>query len=562
VNCDILIVGGGTGGCAAAMAACSLGFRVILTEETVWIGGQLTAQGVPPDEHPWIEEFGCTRRYREFRNRVRQWYRDNRDLVETPSPLNPGGGWVSRLCCEPSVAHEVLRDMLGLAGGGSLEVLLRHKPVSATANNDRVEAVTLWNLDEDTEITISAKFVLDATELGDLLPLTGTDYVSGAESRADTGEPNAVDGPSQPDNVQGLTWCFAMSYRAPSLSDDRADGEGVGGWGEPPSDYAKWRSFKPDFWPGPLLGFEVLHAHTGEPRTLPLFRNDGDPYALFSYRQIVDPAIYREAASPPPQPLPHLARSIQTGEGLPVTLVNWPQNDYFEASIIDVDPPGSRSSFPGASGPVSEARLKDSIQLSLSLFHWLRTEAPRHDGGVGYPELGLWDAFPLGRDAQATGAFALYPYIRESRRIRAKFTVFEQHVAAYTNPGLDRAPGFADSIGIGAYRIDLHPSTSGANMIDTSTLPFQIPLGALIPVRMKNLLPACKNIGTTHITNGCYRLHPVEWNIGEVAGLLAGFCLQKAFEPSQVGESPGEFQGLVAEQGIELAWPDVPLRAL
>ncbi|MGG2474547.1 FAD-dependent oxidoreductase, partial [Rhizobium sp. BR5] len=34
-----------------------------------------------------------------------------------------------------------------------------------------------------------------------------------------------------------------------------------------------------------------------------------------------------------------------------------------------------------------------------------------------------------------------------------------------------------------------------------------------------------KNIGTTHITNGCYRLHPVEWNIGEVAGMLAAYCL-------------------------------------
>jgi hypothetical protein len=45
-------------------------------------------------------------------------------------------------------------------------------------------------------------------------------------------------------------------------------------------------------------------------------------------------------------------------------------------------------------------------------------------------------------------------------------------------------------------------------------------LGALIPIRMENLLPAAKNIGTTHITNGCYRMHPVEWNIGEAAGAL------------------------------------------
>jgi monoamine oxidase len=60
---EILIAGGGTGGVAAAMMACDLGHRVILTEETDWVGGQLTAQIVPPDEHPWIEHFGCTRGY-------------------------------------------------------------------------------------------------------------------------------------------------------------------------------------------------------------------------------------------------------------------------------------------------------------------------------------------------------------------------------------------------------------------------------------------------------------------------------------------------------------------
>ncbi len=51
--------------------------------------------------------------------------------------------------------------------------------------------------------------------------------------------------------------------------------------------------------------------------------------------------------------------------------------------------------------------------------------------------------------------------------------------------------------------------------------PFQIPLGALLPVRVDNLLPACKNLGTTRITSGAYRVHPVERSIGEAAGALA-----------------------------------------
>ena len=44
---DILIVGGGTGAIGAALAALRMGKSVIMSEETDWIGGQLTAQAVP-----------------------------------------------------------------------------------------------------------------------------------------------------------------------------------------------------------------------------------------------------------------------------------------------------------------------------------------------------------------------------------------------------------------------------------------------------------------------------------------------------------------------------------
>jgi hypothetical protein len=69
--------------------------RVILTEETHWVGGQLTNQAVPPDEHPWIEQFGATASYRTLRRGIRDYYRA--DLPLTPEArasamLNPGNG--------------------------------------------------------------------------------------------------------------------------------------------------------------------------------------------------------------------------------------------------------------------------------------------------------------------------------------------------------------------------------------------------------------------------------------------------------------------------------------
>ncbi|MNC51023.1 FAD dependent oxidoreductase [compost metagenome] len=77
---------------------------------------------------------------------------------------------------------------------------------------------------------------------------------------------------------------------------------------------------------------------------------------------------------------------------------------------------------------------------------------------------------------------------------------------------------------------------------------------------MNNLIAAAKNIGTTHITNGCYRLHPVEWNIGEAAGMLAAYCLDNGTTPRGVRNSPQQlssFQTRLRNNGFELEWPSI-----
>jgi hypothetical protein len=161
---------------------------------------------------------------------------------------------------------------------------------------------------------------------------------------------------------------------------------------------------------------------------------------------------------------------------------------------------------------------------------------------------------------------AKYPYIRESRRIKAEYTILEQDISLEDRMEITglakkeaRAKAYHDSVGIGYYALDLHPSTGGGNYIDMASVPFQVPLGAMIPVRMENLIPGCKNIGSTHITNGCYRLHPVEWNIGEAAGSLCAFSINRKVMPRQVRNSRdllSEFQDLLLNSGFELAWPE------
>ncbi|MEU1168013.1 FAD-dependent oxidoreductase, partial [Streptomyces sp. NPDC005921] len=211
---DVLVVGGGLGGVAAALAALDRGRSVLLTEETDWIGGQLTSQGVPPDEHAWIEQFGATRTYRALREAIRAHYRTWYPLTDEARRrpyLNPGEGRVSALCHEPRVGAAVLEAMVApYVAAGRLRILYRHRPVAASVDGDRVRSVTVEGPD-GTRVEASAPYVLDATELGDLLPLTGTEHVTGFESRRDTGEPSAPE-EAQPSNMQAFSWVFAVDH--------------------------------------------------------------------------------------------------------------------------------------------------------------------------------------------------------------------------------------------------------------------------------------------------------------------------------------------------------------
>lgn len=535
-SADVVIIGASVGGVAAALAAARNGRSVILTEETDWIGGQLTSQAVPPDEHRYIEQFGGTRSYRDYRTRVRDYYRRNYPLtaVARAQPeLNPGLGRVSRLCHEPRVSVAVLNEMLApYVGAGRVRILLEHKTRAAGAQGDRVRAVELEHVRGGPRKTLTASYFLDATELGDLLPLTRTEYVTGFESQKQTGEPHAP-ATAQPANMQSFTCCFTVDHLA---GEDHTI--------DKPEEYAFWRDYVPSLrppWPGKLLSWTAAHPQTLEPRTHP-FDPQFDEKSTDERSTDGGLWLYRRIAC---------RRNFEPGAyASDVCLVNWPQNDYWLGNLI------------GVSEEEAARHVRRAKQLSLSLLYWMQTEAPRADGKAG------WRGLRLRRDVVDTAdGLAKYPYIRESRRIQAEFTVLEQHVGTDARMKLTGKPReelaaehFPDSVGVGSYRIDLHPSSAGDNYIDVSSLPFEIPLGALIPKRVENLLPACKNLGTTHITNGCYRLHPVEWNIGEAAGALAAFCLAQKTTPRQVRNTRAllaEFQKEIRAQGVETEWPKI-----
>jgi hypothetical protein len=371
-------------------------------------------------------------------------------------------------------------------------------------------------------VRVSPALVLDATELGDLLPLTGAEYVSGAEGRMEvdpagthrrwvgTSEPDArADGPA-PECVQSFTYPFVVEFRP----------------GErhiipPRPGYDENRQRQP-------YTFDHVYYDGRGVVTYRMF--EGAPGAggpFWTYRRLIDAAQFADPR------YPH-----------DLSMINWPGNDYRGGNLIDRTPEQQL------------AALRAAKALSLGFLHWLQTEAPRDDGGRGYPEL------KLRPDVMETAdGLSRYPYIRESRRLRAVRVVLEQEIAARWQPGVRAAP-MLDSIGIGLYAIDIHPAEGESKLPPEAARPFQVPLSAMIPIRLENLLPACKNIGTTHITNGAYRLHPVEWNIGESAGCLAAFALEEGIAPRQVLDEPRltrRFQSRLVAEGVPLYWLiDVP----
>lgn len=342
---DVVIIGGGLGGTAAALAAAKAGLRVLVTEETDWLGGQLTSQAVPPDEHRWIEQSGSTAAYREFRSRVREYYRRNYPLTEAARSnpiLNPGNGWVSRLAHEPKVALAVLQEMLApYVNTGRIEVLYHTVPVTADTEGNYVTGVTVRQGSGGDLIKLRGAYYLDATECGDLLPLAGVEHVSGAEARSETGEPHALE-LADPLDMQSITHVAAVDY-VPG-----------GDFIIPrPRGYDYWREYVPSFSQYPILSWYASDADdTTKLKQFTMFPNEQGIVSLWDYRRIVDPAIWTEP--------------LNDGE---VTLLNWALNDYYAGPIIGVSPEERKRHLEGAR------------QLTLALVYWLQTEAPRLDGG-------------------------------------------------------------------------------------------------------------------------------------------------------------------------------------
>ncbi|MEM1444785.1 MAG: FAD-dependent oxidoreductase [Planctomycetota bacterium] len=591
----ILLVGGGVGGCAAALALARNGGRCLLAEPTAWVGGQLTAQAVPPDENPWIEPGkyaganpqrnfrGATASYLDYRQRVRAYTKRHRALTDAAmadDALNPGGGWVSHLCHEPRIGEAVLREMFR-AFGDRIDVRCGWLPMHADRDGAEVRSVTFvqrdpgalgftgWTNNDVAEaeavITVTADVVLDATELGELYPLLELPHRIGAEDRAVFGEMHARPDRAVPEDQQAISWCFALTQEP----DPGSEADHVS---EAPADYETWKAYVPEIvdpegdatqhgpWTGPLFAWRVPGHEAGKPLDLSMVPWPDAPepgrLEMWRYRRIVDAAQHADGGA--------------SGRTPDVSVINCVQMDFFRSALlVGLGEPQDGNVFTQS---VADAEVfRQSRRQSEAFLHWIRVDAPRHDteARTGYPGLRL-----RGDELGTRDGFAMTPYIREARRPVCRAMLTEAHVGAEQRLAAGHAAldepsavlhtptpaceAFDDAIAIGHYRLDLHPSAAGRGGMYAACCPFQIPLGALLPADTSNLIAAGKALGVTHLTNAATRLHPVEWAVGEAAGTLAALAVRAGDAPADFhGDTPrtATLQHALKAQGAPLAWP-------
>jgi hypothetical protein len=523
----ILVVGGSTAAYSATLSALNLGVAVCLVQPQKMVGGQFTAQGLPASDDGDLlkqenslrsvegEKFAISKTQRWFRVRQRQL-----QPVEGKSQKNPGGAWVCPLTTTPVVAATALNEkLIPHLSSGKLRLIAYSEPTEvlmgggSDSSPARVSGVRFRNRVTGSRFTINAQVTIEATDFGDLLEIARLPSRVGQESRNDTGEAILRDR-AIPECQQSFTFNVFVERTAPGRGQKVAapDGYGRDYWLNPDE-------FTSDFWLKKSSGWEK--------------RNFFEPYGIFRYRRVQRRSLSETAVSP--------------GD---VSVINWGTSDHPERSQCCGND-FRWGSIIGVSREERQSLIKKARDRALAYIHYLQTH--------GVPDLKL-----RGDLSWSADGVALEPYIREARRGIALTTIRHEDVAERFFPEQARARSFDDSVGIGQYHyLDLHGNLVQGHVSpsgkDVSALPFSLPARALIPATTDGLVLSAKSIGTTHITNAAYRMHPMEWAIGEASGFLAVFSVWTGESPRRVVETLPllrKLQGFMARSGVPIFWFD------
>lgn len=178
---DVVVVGGGTGGTAAAIEASRLGARTLVVEDGPWLGGMLTSAGVSAVDGNYRLRGGL---FGEFCDSLAARYGGYDALFS---------GWVSKIMFNPRIGAELLSNMASAAAvelrfGTTLSSFspiphapsavthapsaVTHAPSTVMPGPDRASPRG-WKLRLSDGTRIRTKILIDGTELGDVAKAAG-----------------------------------------------------------------------------------------------------------------------------------------------------------------------------------------------------------------------------------------------------------------------------------------------------------------------------------------------------------------------------------------------------
>ncbi|NJR65289.1 MAG: FAD-dependent oxidoreductase [Leptolyngbyaceae cyanobacterium CRU_2_3] len=572
-ECEVVVIGGSLGGVSAASHAMQSGAKTCLIELSPWLGGQISSQGVSAlDESRSMRARGSfSPSWTDFKQLIQQqvismpvW-----TGLSSPQPVSEiSSCWVGTLCFPPkagaSAAQQLLDTAAQKAPGSRWQIGTAFKGAEFDPTGREIVAVYAvhrqprnpgyvpkgrpsqelpswysWSSDrvfEKVPIRLQPPrgkhmIVIDATDTGEFVGWAGIPYRLGSEAQATTSELYASR-QDNPDCTQAFTFPFAMA-----ILDDRGYSRNV--LAQIQSDYAR-SEHRQQY---DLIGFPMFEGAS-----------------LFKYRRIVS-TQYDNPRQGPPAP----------GD---ITMINWNRgNDWSFMDpplILNEEKIAASGQHGNWMGGLSLSSLRHAEEHAMLFGEWLIEKQATPSSPLTYL---MGSDAPMG----TISGLSMMPYIREGRRIlgrpaygQTQFMVQESDLRRDMSGGRDFG---STVVGLTHYSIDMHGcryrnsletgEASSAPVEDESLIrPIQIPLEALIPQGVDNLLIGGKGIAATHIVNAATRVHYGEWAIGGAAGSTAGWLIAQD-RPNQPDLLPPDIvtkqlvpqlQQFLQDQGLNLTW--------
>ena len=201
---DVIVIGGGAGGTSAAIQSARNGAKTLLIEETDWLGGMLTSAGVSAVDGNYKLPSGF---WGEFKDSLVSYY-GSLEALKT--------GWVSNTLFEPRVGNQILKSIAKKEN--NLKILFSTEFNSVTKLDLHKTEHYNFNI-KSSKGNFSSKVLIDATELGDVLPMIDEDYDLGMDSKEMYGEDIAPE--KNNDIIQDLTFVMILKNYKKSVKIDK-----------------------------------------------------------------------------------------------------------------------------------------------------------------------------------------------------------------------------------------------------------------------------------------------------------------------------------------------------